>query len=71
VPTVSSSALARDCHLNAARQVANAVVAAGIKAILNFSPGRLKVPEGVTLKNADLTMTLEGLSFLLARGDGL
>ncbi len=36
----------------------------------NFSPGTLKVPPGVKLKNVDLTVSLESLSFFLARGDG-
>jgi redox-sensing transcriptional repressor len=54
---------------SAAQSVANAIVSTGIKAILNFSPGVLRVPEGVKLKNADLTVTLESLSFFLARGD--
>ena len=40
----------------------------GIKAILNFSPGTVRVPKGVKLKNVDLTVTLESLSFFLARG---
>ena len=40
---------------------------AGIRAILNFSPGTLKVPPGVKLKNVDLTVSLESLSFFLAR----
>ena len=42
---------------------------AGIRAILNFSPGTLKVPPGVKLKNVDLTVSLESLSFFLARGE--
>jgi redox-sensing transcriptional repressor len=44
-------------------------VSTGIKAILNFSPGTLRVPAGVKLKNADLTVSLESLSFYLARGN--
>jgi len=44
------------------------VVAAGIKAILNFSPGALKVPAGVKMKSVDLTVSLESLSFYLAQG---
>ena len=50
--------------------VADLVVKAGIKAILNFSPGTIQVPPGVKLKNVDLTVSLESLSFFLARGDG-
>ena len=42
---------------------------AGIKAVLNFSPGTLQVPPGVKLKSVDLTVSLESLSFFLAHGD--
>src|SRR5215831_11677097 len=38
-----------------AQPVVEQVVAAGIKAILNFSPGTLKVPSDVKLKSVDLT----------------
>ncbi len=55
---------------SAAQVVANAITSTGVKAILNFSPGTLRVPAGVKLKNADLTVSLESLSFFLARGDG-
>jgi redox-sensing transcriptional repressor len=53
-----------------AQHVLNLVVAAGIKAVLNFSPGTLEVPAGVKLKSVDLTVSLESLSFFLAQGDG-
>jgi redox-sensing transcriptional repressor len=53
----------------AAPEVVEQVVAAGIKAVLNFSPGTLKVPGGVKLKSVDLTVSLESLSFFLAHGD--
>jgi redox-sensing transcriptional repressor len=52
-----------------AQPVVEQVVAAGIKAILNFSPGALKVPADVKLKSVDLTVSLESLSFYLAQGD--
>src|SRR5881296_3748256 len=52
-----------------AQRVLNLVVAAGIKAILNFSPGPLQVPARVKLKSVDLTVSLESLSFFLAQGD--
>ena len=52
-----------------AQNVLNLVVASGIKAILNFSPGPLRVPPDVKLKSVDLTVSLESLSFFLARGD--
>ena len=54
----------------AAQHVLNLVVAAGIRAILNFSPGTLDVPPGVKLKSVDLTVSLESLSFFLAQGEG-
>ena len=53
-----------------AQTVVNAVVAADIKAILNFSPGALAVPRDVKLKSVDLTVSLESLSFYLARAEG-
>jgi len=53
----------------AAQNVVNLVVASGIKAILNFSPGALEVPPEVKLKSVDLTVSLESLSFFLAQGE--
>ena len=52
-----------------AQPVVDQVVAAGIKAILNFSPGALHVPDDVKLKSVDLTVSLESLSFYLAQGE--
>jgi redox-sensing transcriptional repressor len=52
---------------SAAQPVVDLVVAAGIKAILNFSPGTLKAPASVKLKSVDLTVSLESLSFYLAQ----
>ena len=54
---------------DAAQAAINAAVAAGIRAILNFSPGAFKVPRGVKLKSMDLTVSLEGLSFFLVQGE--
>lgn len=54
---------------SAAQSVADQVVSAGIKAILNFAPGPLRVSEGVKLKSVDLTVSLESLSFRLTRDD--
>ena len=53
-----------------AQPVVNLVVASGIKAVLNFSPGTLDVPADVKLKSVDLTVSLESLSFFLARAEG-
>jgi len=51
----------------AAQAVADGLVAAGIRAILNFAPARLRVPKEVRLKDVDLTIELETLSFYLAK----
>jgi len=52
-----------------AQGVVNTAVQSGVRAILNFSPGTLKVPSDVKLKNVDLTVSLESLSFFLARAE--
>ena len=54
----------------AAQHVLNLTVAAGIRAVLSFSPGALQPPSGVKLKSVDLTVSLESLSFFLAHGEG-
>ena len=51
-----------------APQVGEKLVAAGVKAILNFAPSRLRTPRDVRLKNVDLSIELESLSFYLAQG---
>jgi redox-sensing transcriptional repressor len=51
---------------SAAQAVLDMVVAAGITAVLNFSPGTLKAPGHVKLKSVDLTVSLESLSYFLA-----
>ncbi|HET9263611.1 MAG TPA: redox-sensing transcriptional repressor Rex [Vicinamibacterales bacterium] len=53
----------------AAQSVLDTVVGAGIKAVLNFSPGALQAPPEVKVKSVDLTVSLESLSFFLAQGD--
>lgn len=49
-----------------AQDVTDRLIAAGVTAILNFSPKVLRVPVGVTLRNVDLSVNLEVLSFNLA-----
>jgi redox-sensing transcriptional repressor len=51
----------------AAQPVADRLVVAGVRAILNFAPARLKVPKEVRLQNVDLSIELENLSFHLAQ----
>lgn len=48
---------------DAAQNVVDRLVKAGVRGVLNFAPARLKVPPGVALKNVDVTLELEGLSF--------
>lgn len=49
----------------AAQTVTDIVVQAGIRAILNFAPQQLQVPDTVTVKTVNMAMELEGLSFAL------
>jgi redox-sensing transcriptional repressor len=49
-----------------AQRVAVSLVRSGVKAILNFAPAQLVVPDTVTLKNVNLALELEALSFALA-----
>ena len=48
-----------------AQYMVDDVVKAGIKAILNFAPVNLKVPDDVYLRNENMSMELEYLSFAL------
>lgn len=53
---------------DAAQGVVDRIVKAGVRAVLNFAPVRLRVPAGVNLRNVDVTLELEGLSFALTNG---
>jgi redox-sensing transcriptional repressor len=53
---------------DAAQGVVDRVVKAGVKAILNFAPVKLRVPDAVALKNVNMAVELEGLSYALANG---
>lgn len=50
---------------DAAQSVADTVVHAGVKAILNFAPVQLNVPEDVVVKTVNLALELETLSYAL------
>lgn len=54
---------------DAAQGVVDRVVGAGVRAILNFAPVRLRAPENVALRNVDMVVELEGLSFALNTGE--
>ena len=43
---------------------------AGVRGILNFAPTKLKVPLGVAVKDVNMVMELEALSFVLSQEDG-
>ena len=47
----------------AAQEVADRLVKAGVQAILNFAPGVLNVPPEIELRNVDLVVNLEVLTF--------
>jgi redox-sensing transcriptional repressor len=51
----------------AAQRVLNQMMAAGLKAVLNFAPVPLTARLGVKVKTVDLTTSLESLSYFLAR----
>lgn len=48
-----------------AQGVLDRVVASGVRAILNFAPTKLQVPEGVVLNTVNMVPELESLSFAL------
>jgi len=49
----------------AAQPTADALIGAGVKGILNFAPGVIHTPSGVSVVNVDLTVQLEQLAFLV------
>ncbi len=78
-PVLSSADLAREVKARgiqiaivavppeAAQAVIDQLADAGIKAILNFAPSRLRAPRDTRLKHVDLSIELETLSFYLAK----
>ena len=50
-----------------AQEALNLLVSPGIRAILNFAPARLATPRNVQLRNVDLSIELEGLSYFLVQ----
>jgi redox-sensing transcriptional repressor len=49
----------------AAQQVADDLVAAGIRGVLNFAPTVIRLPAAVSLVSVDLTIQMEQLAFLV------
>jgi redox-sensing transcriptional repressor len=54
----------------AAQEVADLVVAAGVRSILNFAPAVITVPDDVSLRKVDLAVELQILSFYQQRRGG-
>lgn len=51
---------------DSAQDVANTLIKAGVRSILNFAPVVLKVNNGMTVRNIDLSNELENFSFILS-----
>jgi redox-sensing transcriptional repressor len=51
----------------AAQEMADLLVGLGVKGILNFAPKQLVVPANVRLRNVNLAVALESLSFMLSK----
>jgi redox-sensing transcriptional repressor len=51
--------------------VADQMIDAGIKGILNFSPVKLTAPEKVFIRNVNLSIAMESLSYSLSKGKKL
>jgi redox-sensing transcriptional repressor len=56
---------------SAVQEVAEALVAAGIRSILNFAPAVMTVPEGVSVRKVDLAIELQILAFYEQRNAAL
>jgi redox-sensing transcriptional repressor len=54
----------------AAQAVAEELVAAGVRGLLNFAPRVVRVPSGVSVVAVDLTVQLEQLAFLVQLNGG-
>ncbi len=54
----------------AAQAVADAMVTAGVRGLLTFAPGVLRLPAGVSVVSVDLTVQLEQLAFLVQMSGG-
>lgn len=48
---------------SSAQTVADQLVAAGLRSVLNFAPARIEVPEGVAIRQVDLSHELQVLSY--------
>lgn len=53
----------------AAQSAAERLVSAGVRGILNFAPTALDVPPGIAVRNVNLAIELEGLSFAITESE--
>lgn len=53
-----------------AQESADRLARAGVRAILNFAPVAIEAPAGVTVRDVDLVVELESLSYALTRDRG-
>jgi redox-sensing transcriptional repressor len=51
-----------------AQEAADELIVAGVRGLLNFAPGVIRVPPGVSVVPVDLTVQLEQLAFLVHLG---
>jgi redox-sensing transcriptional repressor len=54
-----------------AQGIADQLVLAGVKGILNFAPVRLRVPAGLYVENVDLMMALDKVAYYAHQQVGL
>jgi len=55
----------------AAQEVADRMVASGVRVILNFAPARVNVPRDIVVRNVDLTQELQILCYYLPATEGV
>ena len=77
-PMEELASFAREQHVSigivatpasAAQEAATRLIEAGVRGILNFAPTRLEVPATVSLRDVNLAVELEGLSYEIAAGE--
>ena len=51
----------------AAQGIVDVIVQTGVRGVLNFAPSQVLVPDGVWLRNVNLAVALESLSFYLSQ----
>jgi redox-sensing transcriptional repressor len=69
VPALRAELAVLTVPAETAQSVADALVAAGVRGILNFAPVLLRLPKRVKLVTVDLAIQLEQLAFLVRLGE--